>query len=517
MSFKRSNKSRCWLLLIIILLAAGCGQQTGTEIKAHMTPTTDKTNTPPTSSPPEPTIQPVTPTAAPSAINPLTGLEVADPSLLDLPAVLVSISTFPAIARPQSGLSFAPYVFEFYITKGSTRFLAAFYGEFPAPEIPGIGDCEVRREPFNQTDLMLGNRVWLDENKNNLQDDWERGVSGVCVSLFDANDNLLAQTSTDSNGYYGFNVGAGVYSIAAENPGAMEFTQANAGDEEKDSDVDQATGRSDALDVTSPLLHLDIGLVPPETPSPILELPPARVGPVRSGRLIYRHIARFFEDSCLIYAYASYEVLEKLPYCAFVDHNIQGGGYMLDVSEMVGLANERMDTTTSDNYASNIFSSAPPEGGAPAAKLDVFYAWLNQTGWVYDPLSQSWWRYVDESNEKTAGILHPEIDRLTGRQLQFENVVVLFARHEVISPTNLDIRLDRGRIGKGYLFRDGRIYTIQWSVEDDAPIQFQYEDGNPFPLKPGKTWVTVVTLATTVTEKKPGEWFVRFYEPSTSE
>jgi len=43
--------------------------------------------------------------------------------LLQFPALLVSISHFPVEARPQAGLSFAPYVFEIYITEGATRFL----------------------------------------------------------------------------------------------------------------------------------------------------------------------------------------------------------------------------------------------------------------------------------------------------------------------------------------------------------------------------------------------------------
>src|SRR5512134_2826523 len=79
------------------------------------------------------------PTPVPDAYNPLTGLQVADPSLLRFPALLVSISHFPVDARPQAGLSFAPYVFEIYITEGATRFLTVFYGQFPVPEIPITG------------------------------------------------------------------------------------------------------------------------------------------------------------------------------------------------------------------------------------------------------------------------------------------------------------------------------------------------------------------------------------------
>lgn len=463
--------------------------------------------------PSEPTIQPLPPVPLPESVNPLTGLKVADASLLELPAVLVSISTFPVSARPQAGPSFAPFVFEIYITEGTNRYLAAFYGEFPAPEAPPAGSCAVRREPFTQTDLLLGNRVWLDVDQNGLQDDWERGVGGVCVNLYDENREFLEQTSTDSNGWYGFNVRAGRYFVAFEKPAGMEFARKNVGDEEKDSDADSASGWSDALDVSASLLDLDLGLIRLEEPVPTSDLPPARVGPVRSGRLVYADIAGFFEGSCLIYAYASAEVLVELPKCAFVDHNIQGGGYMLDISEMRELAEERRDPQTASNYVNNVFAVEPPEGGTPASRLNVYTAWLNQTGWVYDPLSQSYWRYVDDGDQGTPGVLHPEVDRLTGRQLQFENVIVLFTEHDVISPTNLDIHLERGLSGKALLFRDGQVYTIEWNTEDFGPIKFQVGDNNPFPLKPGQTWVSVVTPQTTVTERRPGEWYLRFSQP----
>ena len=66
----------------------------------------------------------------PEGINPLTG-KATDPELLKLPPALVSVSNFPASARPQSGLSTSPMVFEIAIGEGMTRFLAIFYGAFP--------------------------------------------------------------------------------------------------------------------------------------------------------------------------------------------------------------------------------------------------------------------------------------------------------------------------------------------------------------------------------------------------
>lgn len=463
------------------------------------------------------------PTPVPSGYNPLTGLFVEDPALLEFPAVLVSISHFPVDARPQAGLSFAPYVFEIYITEGATRFLTTFYGQFPAPEVPVLGNCEVRRERFTQTGLILGNRVWRDSNGNHLQDAWENGIGGVCVNLYDSAGTLVQQTATDSNGYYGFNVEAGDYTLEFLKPPGMEFVQKNAGEEKTDSDADPATGRTDPLDVNASLLDQDAGLLPLNLPPPTSDLPPAKVGPVRSGRMVYRHIAAFFPDSCLIYAFASPEVLEHLPQCAFVEHDVQGGGYMLEIEKMVQLAK---DSRTDQNvdYTSNMYSVNPPEGGAPAAKLHVYIAWLNQSAWYYDPLYQSWWRYVDYADQGTPGEVHAEVDRLTRRQLHFENVIVLFAQHEVISPTNLEIRMEQDWLGDALLFRDGQMYRIRWSTvatEEELqsgrrrPIRFlQLDDQTPFPLKPGRTWILVVTPETSVTERSAGEWYLQFVQPA---
>ena len=186
---------------------------------------------------------------------------------------------------------------------------------------------------------------------------------------------------------------------------------------------------------------------------------------------------------------------------------------MLDIDQLKLLAEERRDEGLANVYVSNNHSELPPEGGQVANSLHVYIAWLNQSGWEYDPLSGSYWRYVDEGKVETAGTLHPEIDRLTGRQLQFNNVIILYAEHDVISPTNLDIKLDHGIRGKALLFRDGQVYSIRWSTENPGPIQFQYENGTLFPLKAGKAWVTIVTPLTAVTEQKPGEWLLQFSQP----
>ncbi|MCC7117544.1 MAG: DUF3048 C-terminal domain-containing protein [Anaerolineales bacterium] len=462
----------------------------------------------------------------PKDFNPLSGQQVEDINLLSIPALLISVSHFPAIARPQAGLSFAPWVFEFYITEGATRFLATFYGEFPKPETPVIGNCEIRKELFIQTEAILGNQVWLDQNKNGRQESYEPGVGGVCVNLYDANGTLLQSTTTDSNGFYGFNVTPAKYAVEFVLPNWLQFTSPNIGDENADSDADQKSGRAEA-EVNSSLLYLDAGLIAiPDlipTPEESYQAPKAEVGPVRSGRLLYADIAGFFQDSCLIYAFASHEVLEKIPKCSFVTHEDAGGGSMLPLDRMQAIANDNYHKTAGGfNYSGNLFNEQAPTGGTPANQINVYIALLNQSGWMYDALSQSWLRYVDDSTNANAGVLHPEVDRLTGRQLQFENVIVIYAEHDVISPTNLDIHLEQGDEGYAFLFRDGMKYDIRWSTKSDEieqatgkrkPIHFINSDRSPAALKPGATWIFVATPYSVLSDEGSGVWQLRYYPP----
>lgn len=463
----------------------------------------------------------------PPNYNPLTGQPVADPSLLKLPALLVSISNFPATARPQAGLSFAPMVFQFSITEGADRFLAAYYGGFPSPEIPVTGDCEVRQGPFEQSATLLGNRVWLDADRDGTQDAGEPGVGGVCVNLYDANGALLETTSTDSNGYFAFNVQAGgEYLLGFEAPPGLSFTVPDRGDDDRDSDAAPRSGKTARIPIQADTRRWDAGLVLDESSSvssSSAELPKAEVGPVRSGRLLYAHIAAFFQDSCLIYAFASKEVLAKIPKCSFVAHEDAGGGSMLEISRMEAIARENWKLDTEFNYASNLFDETPPQGGSPAGQVQVYFSLLNQSGWQYDPASETWLRFTDNAEKATAGQLHPDTDRLNGRQLQFENLIVIMADHEVISPTNLNIHLDQGEQERAWLFRDGQGYEIKWSTRSTdyerktglrRPIRFINEDGSPAALKPGRTWIVIVTPFSEVTQEAPGVWRVRYYAPA---
>ena len=196
---------------------------------------------------------------------------------------------------------------------------------------------------------------------------------------------------------------------------------------------------------------------------------------------------------------------------------------MLDIGQMIKLAQSNQKNNSSDfDYTSNLYADVPQAGGASASKLNVYIAYQNQSGWLYDPLYQAYLHYVDTSDYDQAGILHADVDRLTGRQLHFENVIILFAKHEVISPTNLDIHLDPGKTGNALLLRDGQMFKIEWSTTPNSydqttgiqhPIRFLNLDGSAAALKPGHTWILVVTQESALEEKAAGEWTLNFSQP----
>jgi hypothetical protein len=135
--------------LMLTLLLAGCGQAknlatvtgapSGLPVVNTVTPsplptntttptlTPTNTETPPPSETPTPVIY--GPNNFPANIDPLTGLLVSDPSLLDRRPIAIKVNIVPRSSnRPPWGLSFADIVYDFYHNDGYSRFHAIFYG-----------------------------------------------------------------------------------------------------------------------------------------------------------------------------------------------------------------------------------------------------------------------------------------------------------------------------------------------------------------------------------------------------
>ncbi|HUQ06656.1 MAG TPA: MopE-related protein [Kofleriaceae bacterium] len=135
----------------------------------------------------------------------------------------------------------------------------------PGPEVCGDhldNDCDGSAD-----EGCVGDRAWLDADRDGIQDAGELGFAGVTFSLRNANGSLVATAVTDVNGTYWFsNVPAGFYFLAVARPVGFFLTQLNAGGNDNlDSDMHDADLRSPTFSfpANGSIDHIDVGFVPP--------------------------------------------------------------------------------------------------------------------------------------------------------------------------------------------------------------------------------------------------------------
>ncbi len=150
-------KKSLHVLVVLVFLLAGCGAEGVTPTPTEELPVpTEAATEAPTVSPTPQTEQPPAPesgygpTGFPADVNPLTGVKVSNPSLLDRRPLAIKVSNLPRSVRPQWGLSLADIVFEHYTEEGTTRFTAIFYGH--DAEIVG----PIRSARFVDTHIIRG-------------------------------------------------------------------------------------------------------------------------------------------------------------------------------------------------------------------------------------------------------------------------------------------------------------------------------------------------------------------------
>ena len=93
-----------------------------------LTPLPTATSTPTPKASPTPVNVVYGPENFPANVNPLTGLEVEDPTILDRRPVMMKVAN-QAAGRPHAGLTNADIVFDYYIGNGLDRFVALYYGK----------------------------------------------------------------------------------------------------------------------------------------------------------------------------------------------------------------------------------------------------------------------------------------------------------------------------------------------------------------------------------------------------
>jgi hypothetical protein len=143
---------------------------------ATFTPTATATHTPspsPTFTP-SPTATIVGPSEYPENFNPLTGLPYPNEAAKNRRTLIVKVSNFPEVVRPQSGLDKADIVFEYEVEGAVTRF-AAIYRSQGAEKVGSVRSArllDLELVPMFQALLAYsGANTWIDNYI--LEADWK--------------------------------------------------------------------------------------------------------------------------------------------------------------------------------------------------------------------------------------------------------------------------------------------------------------------------------------------------------
>ncbi|MCC6147161.1 MAG: DUF3048 domain-containing protein [Anaerolineaceae bacterium] len=134
-----------------------------------------------------------------SEINPLTGLPVGELWRLDRRPVMVKVSNSLNV-RPQSGLSFADLVFDYYIGEGTNRFLAVFYGQ----DVPQAGPIRSGRMVDSQLVSMYHGILAYGSADPRVDKILIRELGDKAISHLEIGCPIICGADTHSNpGVYG--------------------------------------------------------------------------------------------------------------------------------------------------------------------------------------------------------------------------------------------------------------------------------------------------------------------------
>ncbi len=391
--------------IIVATLAAGCQSPTAAPTATRpvetlpVLPTTIPSSTPspepvlptrtPTAIPPTATatlsypVEGYGPTGFPPGIDPLTGLPVSNPDLLNRRPIVIKVENLPRTDRPQWGLSLADIVYEYYTEQGGTRFAAVYYGQ----DATKVGPIRSAR--------------WFDFNVVQM-------YKGVFAFGYAYSDLFAAILNSD---FWNRVILEGV-------------------------------GSSPALTRYEPN------------------------GP-----------------NYMLGDTTAFAQVEKAKNIDNSKQNLDGMLFMMD---------------------------APSTGGVPASQIYLRYSAAIYNRWDYDPVSGRYFRFVDaaddpnRNNEKYVQLT----DRLNNQPISADNLIMVYVTHTYVKKTPTEV-FNMKLLGQGnaVVVRDGQLYRVHWKRAKTTDVMtFVNDDGSPFALKPGQTWMEVLGNNSSETDMKNGAW-----------
>lgn len=232
-------------------------------------------------------------------------------------------------------------------------------------------------------------------------------------------------------------------------------------------------------------------------------------GPIRSTRPYMVSLSQAF-GSLMVGAGGSpqgYEIISKLGlnYVDGVNDRYALQGFYRDVERYKSDGYEHSLMVTgkgiTDLAATNAFSIASNTGnafnfieegkqmylsGGAAKHVILKYSLYQQVQLVYSSSTGNYYRYQHGDV--------PHLDAENGEQLNFRNVIILFAQtNNIAGDTEGRLNVQTTGSGEGYYISDGRYVPIRWSrANDTAELVITGMGGEKLTINRGKTFISVV-------------------------
>lgn len=252
-----------------------------------------------------------------------------------------------------------------------------------------------------------------------------------------------------------------------------------------------------------------------------------RIGPLRSGRLVDAELVNTY-GGILVYGNADPRVDKVLVdglgtraitfddapcpmICGKDTHNIDGvfvnSGATTQFATQQKINNDRPD------LRGMVFDARVPSNQGNAALLGVMFGPENRGEWRFNTASGSYRRWIEELRSGNQFAQVPLIDRNNGKQLSFENVIILFSRYNELIPTMFEMEISENTSSRrAVYFRDGKMFEGFWqSGGPSQPLQLMNSWGAPAALKPGNSWLILVGLSSDLSQPEPGHWELEYH------
>ncbi len=248
------------------------------------------------------------------------------------------------------------------------------------------------------------------------------------------------------------------------------------------------------------------------------------VGPLGPGRLIDARLTQHYQGDLVV---STVDTMVK----GVFDNALPERVFYQGFTDCPGICTQPVDQGGS-TYANtiairDISKMERPQSSAPLFKVMPFSVPINswdeaatRFSYLYADFSVMDWRYSSETGryhlwqevEDANGNLklEPSYDS-EGVPIAFENLIFLMANYIEYNSSTYDVNLREGDPNQmAILLRDGKLTYGTWFSETATqPFSF-YMAGEPYNLKPGRSWITISSTISRPERVAEGEWDLVF-------